>query len=107
MIDQILNRLDSIEETLRGLSAKPLSFAEAAAYVGISQSYLYKLTSAGRIPHYKPEGKRLYFDKGELNRWIFRNPVGPEQDLDQAATDYVTVRKPTNKGLTTGRKGTH
>lgn len=86
--DQILQRLDSIEATLRGLREKPLTFAEACAYTGFSKSYLYKLTSAGRIPHYKPEGKRLYFDKGELDRWLLRNPASV-MDLDQASTNYL------------------
>lgn len=34
-----------------------LSFEEACAFLNFSKSYLYKLTSACAIPHYKPSGK--------------------------------------------------
>ena len=43
-----------------------LSFDEASKFLNLSKSYLYKLTSGGQIPHYKPQGKILYFDKEEL-----------------------------------------
>lgn len=85
---QILRRLDSLESAILGLKVKPLTFAEACAYTGFSKSYLYKLTSAGRIPHYKPEGKRLYFDKGELDKWLLRNPASVVE-LDQGSTNYL------------------
>lgn len=32
-----------------------LTSTEAAAYMGVSKSYLYKLTMKGEIPHYKPK----------------------------------------------------
>jgi len=33
-----------------------LTSEEAAKYMGISKSYLYKLTMRQQIPHYKPMG---------------------------------------------------
>ena len=39
-----------------------LTTAEASAYLGISESYIYKLTSLKQIPHYKPNGKLVYFN---------------------------------------------
>ena len=35
-----------------------LTSDEAARYLGISKSYLYKLTMQQKIPHYKPMGKK-------------------------------------------------
>ena len=43
-----------------------LSFEEGCEYTGLSKSWMYKLTSTGKIPHYKPDGKRLYFKTEEL-----------------------------------------
>lgn len=43
-----------------------LSFEEASRFLNLSKSYLYKLTSGNLIPHYKPQGKMLYFEKAEL-----------------------------------------
>ena len=41
-----------------------LSFEEASRFLNLSKSYLYKLTSGNLIPHYKPQGKMLYFGSG-------------------------------------------
>lgn len=43
-----------------------LSFEEASRFLNLSKSYLYKLTSGNLIPHYKPQGKMLYFERAEL-----------------------------------------
>ena len=52
-----------------------LTSRETAAYLGISLAYLYKLTHERRIPHYKPEGKVLYFDRSDVLAWMRRNRV--------------------------------
>lgn len=50
-----------------------LTSDEAARYMGISKSYLYKLTMRGAIPHYKPMGKMCYFNRAELEQWLQQN----------------------------------
>lgn len=50
-----------------------LTAEETARYMGISKSYLYKLTMRGEIPHYKPMGKMCYFNRAELEQWLQRN----------------------------------
>lgn len=51
--NNIENRLDRIEKLL--LSQKTvLNFEELVEYTRLSQSYLYKLTSKGDIPFYRP-----------------------------------------------------
>ena len=74
--DIILNKLRNIEQRLNDVNVKPLGFNEAAKYLGMSKSYLYKLTCKHSIPHYKPTGKRIFFDVLDLNNWIKQNPVG-------------------------------
>ena len=85
----ILEKLTNIENLLKAQNGRPLTLEEAADYLGFSKSYLYKLTSANKIPHYKPQGKRLYFAKSELDTWLFRNPVKTTADIDQEANDYL------------------
>ena len=87
--DIIIEKLTTIEKLLKGQTEKPLTFDEAAIYLDVSKSHLYKLTSANKIPHYKPQGKRLYFAKSELDTWLFRNPVKTTADIDQEANDYL------------------
>ena len=89
---QILEKLDRIETILTEQEDKPLTLEETAAYLDISPSYLYKLTSSQRIPHYKPHGKRVYFLKSDLNAYLLQGRVRPIDEIDQEATDYVTLK---------------
>ena len=86
----ILEKLATIESLLKGQQDKVLTLEEAAKYLDVSKSYLYKLTSSNKIPHYKPQGKRIYFAKSELDAWLLRNPVKTETEVEQEANDYLT-----------------
>lgn len=52
-----------------------LTLQEAAKFLGISKSLLYKLTSRLLIPHFKPRGKMIYFEKKELEEWIRKGRI--------------------------------
>jgi conserved domain protein len=65
-----------------------LTSDEAARYLGISKSYLYKLTMGQKIPHYKPMGKMCYFNRLELEKWLQSNRVATEVELNQQAQAY-------------------
>ena len=54
-----------------------LTTTEVAEYLGVSQSQIYKLTMNMEIPHYKPQGKTIYFDKKELLKWMRNNHITP------------------------------
>ena len=73
-IEGLLERLTLLEENIY-TTKNVLTFMEACVYLGISESLLYKLTSSKEIPHYKPRGKMLYFDKTELDAWLKQNNV--------------------------------
>ena len=71
-----------------------LSFEEASRFLNLSKSYLYKLTSGNLIPHYKPQGKMLYFEKTELEAWLRQNPVKTAVQINQEAQRYIMGSKP-------------
>lgn len=78
MEDSILIILKKIEEIERYslLAAKRvLTVDDVVLLTGISHSHLYKLTHKKQIPHYKPFGKQIYFDKYELEDWLKQNRV--------------------------------
>ena len=79
----MFDKLTSIESLLVATQPKPLTFKEAAEFLDFSRSYLYRLTSQGRIPCYKPEGKRVYFDRAELVNWIKRNRIRPKEETEE------------------------
>ena len=58
-----------------------LSSHEAAAYLKISLSTLYKFCSAGKIPYYKPGGKLLLFLKEDLDRFAMQNRIPSNDEL--------------------------
>lgn len=87
-LTQINGRLANIEAML--LSSKTvLNFDEVATYTGLSKSYLYKLSSQGVIPCYKPTGKVLYFNKAELDEWMLQNRKVTASELDAKANSYL------------------
>lgn len=80
-INNIEQRLENIENLL--LSQKTvLTFEETAQYTGLSKSYLYKLTSGGGIPFYKPQGKHIFFNKEELDKWLLRNRNNTNDEIN-------------------------
>lgn len=74
------------------LTKNVLSFEEASRFLNLSKSYLYKLTSGNLIPHYKPQGKMLYFERAELEAWLRRNPVKTRTQIEAEAQQYVIDR---------------
>ena len=62
-----------------------LTTKEAAAYLGMALSYLYKLTSKKSIPFYTPTGKKLYFKKSELDEWMNRGRVATNEENESRA----------------------
>lgn len=70
-----------------------LTSEEAAKYMGISRSYLYKLTMTGEIPHYKPMGKMCYFNRSELEQWLQSNRYATRDEVSQKATTYCMREK--------------
>lgn len=64
-----------------------LTLDEAARYMGISKSYLYRLTHERRIPHSKPAGKMVFFRRDELEAWLQQNRVATIDDINKEAAE--------------------
>jgi len=79
-LTEIANKLD--EQNL--LQKTTLNFAEACKYIDVSPSHLYKLTSTKQIPHFCPQGKKLYFKREELDAWLQRNRQSADDGTDAA-----------------------
>ena len=79
---------DLITANIIGTTKEVLTSDEAARYMGVSKSYLYKLTMRQQIPHYKPMGKMVYFNRLELENWLQNNRVSTEDEISQQAQTY-------------------
>ena len=75
------------------LNKTKLNFNETCKYLDIRPSHLYKLTSTKHIPHFWPQGKKLYFKREELDTWLQRNRKAAKNEIDPMAIDYVIRNK--------------
>ncbi len=100
--EQIKNQLEEIRTLLKKKDSKPLNFIEAAQYLSLSHSTLYKLTYQRKIPCHKPNGKYLYFFKHELDEWISKSSdecrvksdeLKDNEDAESAEADGKGTRK--------------
>jgi excisionase family DNA binding protein len=55
---------------------------EAALYIGVSRSQMYRLTHLHLIPYYKPSGKLVFFEKAELNKWLRQDPENSNAQIE-------------------------
>ena len=51
-------------------------------YTDFSQKQIYKLTSTRAIPHYKPNGRKLFFKRNEVDAWITQGRIKPMNELN-------------------------
>ena len=84
--------LEQIQSMLKG-NEKPLTFDEACDFLGMKRSTLYKLTHKKKIPFSKPNGKKIYFLKSELVKWMLRNPVKTTEQVEDEAINHVILNK--------------
>lgn len=74
------------------LSAKDvLTLEDVALLTGYSKNYLRTLMCRREIPFYRPEGRKPYFSKEEINRWLLQNHVPTQNDVNavQFLKNYV------------------
>ncbi len=89
----IIKRLEMIEHKIgihNMLKKEVICFQEACQYLDMSHSHLYKLTSTASIPHFKPNGKKIYFNRLELDVWLQRNRVTSTEEQEHAAMKYIS-----------------
>lgn len=92
MDELILNEIRELKELILEqnlLKKDVLNFNETAKYLDVSHSHLYKLTSGGKIPFHKPNNKKLYFSRLELDKWLMQNKHYSQDEIEQEANEYL------------------
>jgi excisionase family DNA binding protein len=69
-----------------------LNFAEAAEFLGITKSTLYKMTHKKLIPYYKPTGKYIYFSAEDLRQFVKRGKISAAWEVEESAEQYLHNR---------------
>jgi hypothetical protein len=88
-IEQRFDRLEALIAKQALSQKRVLTFDEGCVYTGRSESDLYKKTSLGLIPHSKPNGKMIYFDREKLDVWMLGNPIKTAAQTATEAANYV------------------
>lgn len=83
-VEQLQKRVTDLENVLN-VAKDVMNLEEAALFTGMSKSSLYKLTHRQVIPHYKPNGKLIYFEKTELLNWMRQNRISSGSEIGAKA----------------------
>ncbi len=93
----ILDKLNTIENLLKTVMkndngtvtiTEVLNLNQAAEYVSLSKSAIYKKTSERNIPHFK-QGKKLYFKRSELDDWLTTLKISTNAEIEKQADEYI------------------
>lgn len=86
MQEELRKVADLITANIIGTQKEVLTSEEAARYLGVSKSCLYKWTMTRQIPHYKsPTGKMCFFNRQEVEAWMQTNRVATDEELERQA----------------------
>jgi excisionase family DNA binding protein len=92
MDEQILNEVLELKKLIAEqnmLNKEVLNFNEAAIYLDVSHSHLYKLAGNGAIPSYKPNGKKLYFNRHEIDEWLMSKKQFSVDEIKEKASNFT------------------
>lgn len=85
MGNPVLDALNEIKRYALMGAKSVLTMEEAALFTGLTKAYLYELTWKKAIPFYKPNGRKIYFDRAELEAWLKQNRVQTQDEADGLA----------------------
>ena len=103
MDSELAKYIAELEKRVRNLEDKfdsgkeVLTLQEAAQYMGIARSSLYKMTSNQTIPFYRPNGKLIFFEKDDILSWIRRNRVFSTEEIEEEARLHMQRLSMKNK----------
>lgn len=80
-LTEILEKLSNIEKAISKETKTYWNVQECADELGISPETLKSLARRRKIPHYKPTGNALIFEKGEIRQWLKEGKRRTAEDI--------------------------
>lgn len=96
MNDNIIKELQELKKLIQeqNLQQKEiLTLVEAAKYLGMSTSTLYKFSHQGILPKTCPNGKRIYFMRSSLDEFMRKGRKASNKEIEQEAINYISKKK--------------
>ena len=81
--NKIYEELAEIKQLINHQNLELLDLNQAAEYLKLKPSYIYSLIHQQKLPHYKPGGKKVYFIKAELNKWITESKIKSASEVEE------------------------
>ena len=81
--NKIYAELTQIKQLIYHQNLELLDLNQAAEYLKLKPSYIYSLTHQKKIPYYKPNGKRVYFSRAELNKWVTGSKIKSASEVEE------------------------
>ena len=82
-IEKIYQGLSEIKELIKNQNLELLDLNQAAEYLKLKPSYIYSLIHQKKIPYYKPLGKKVYFNKLDLNKWVADSKIKSDAEVEE------------------------
>lgn len=86
-LKQLEARVETLEKLLSN-TKRMLTMNEVCHLTGLSKATIYIKTSQKEIPHYKPTGGKIYFDRSEIEAWMRSGKVHSNDEV-QAMADQI------------------
>jgi excisionase family DNA binding protein len=70
-----------------------LTIDEAAIYIGLEKTTLYRYCSDGKLDYYKPNKKNVYFRRTDLDDFLEKSKQKSKRTIDNEVDDYFKSKK--------------
>lgn len=96
-LEKLTEHLKMIEKYIY-VGKEIFTVEEAAAYLGVSTSFIYRLTSSKQITVLRPSGKLLFIDREELLNWVRKFEQLSDEELENLTSRKINERDYSRKG---------
>lgn len=88
-LKSIIEMIDKKFDEIKIMHKPFMSVEDLSVYLDLSPTYIRKMTHNREIPYYKPNGKKLYFNKEEIDEWVLSSRVMTNKELRREARKRV------------------
>ncbi|WP_010259839.1 helix-turn-helix transcriptional regulator [Treponema primitia] len=71
------------------IQERPLTIDQASEFLNFKKSYLYKLVCSGKVPCYRPGGKRVFFKLSDLKEYVYRHRQSADYEIKEEAERII------------------
>lgn len=90
---KIIKTLEAIRTNTLLAAKNLLTLDDMVLLTGYSEHRLRMFMHRNEIPYYKPNGRKAFFDRKEIEDWLRRNRVTPVYENDEQAAINAYLKR--------------